>query len=347
MTIIESAQAQTPPSATASEMPIRVGEIMASHPAHHQLPHASEYAQGSAFIIDHCCPIDRAAIPITDLGFNRADAVYDVVTVSRGNFFRLEEHQQRFAESCERIRVNNPLNREQEAKLLHQLVALTGFKDAYVWWAVTRGKTPMDSSLRLKPEAFENRLYAYVLPYIFIANDDRRQSGLNVAVSRDYIRIPPNAVDPTAKNLNGLDFAMSLYEAGDRGADWAVVTDGEGHVVEAPGSNLFVIKNGVVSTPQSGCLQGVTRQSTLDLCNQVEVKTETRLVKTQELLDADEAFVTSSAGGIMPINSVDGKPLGGYEGPGPLTTRLHNLYWEKRWNGWDATPVNYDDLPSC
>jgi branched-chain amino acid aminotransferase len=59
------------------------------------------------------------------------------------------------------------------------------------------------------------------------------------------------------------------------------------------------------------------------------------------LREADEAFLTSTAGGIMPVNSVDGHILGGADGPGALTTKLHNLYWSKRWSGWLGTQVNY------
>ncbi|WP_207254704.1 MULTISPECIES: hypothetical protein [unclassified Pseudomonas] len=59
----------------------------------------------------------------------------------------------------------------------------------------------------------------------------------------------------------------------------------------------------------------------------------------EQLRNADEAFLTSTAGGIMPINTVDGKVLGGKAGPGELATKLHNLYWSKRWDGWLGTAV--------
>ena len=91
---------------------IRVGEIMLTHPAHERLPHESAYGLGTAFIADHFCPLIEATIPITDCGFMHADAVYDVVSVSRGSFFRLDQHQARFARACDAIRVRNPFGRE-------------------------------------------------------------------------------------------------------------------------------------------------------------------------------------------------------------------------------------------
>ena len=65
-------------------------------------------------------------------------------------------------------------------------------------------------------------------------------------------------------------------------------------------------------------------------------------VSADQLRNADEAFMTSTAGGIMPINSVDDVLLGGIQGPGPLTAQRHDLYWEKRWSGWFGTQVDYE-----
>ncbi len=285
--------------------------------------------------------MSEAAVPIRDSAFLHADAVYDVVSVSRGSFFRLQQHQDRFAKACEIIQVRNPFSRDQENTILHRLVALTGFRDAYVWWAVTRGQTPPRSRDYVNPEKFKNRFYAFAVPYVFLCDDEQRSRGIDLVVSERYIRIPPRAVDPHAKNFHWLDFMMSLFEAGQRGAEWSVLTDEAGYVVEAPGSNVFALKDGTIFTPESGCLEGITRQTALELCRELAVPCKVTKVHAEQLRQADEAFLTSTAGGIMPINRVDGELLGGQDGPGELTTRLHNLYWEKRWAGWDTTPVRY------
>ncbi|MBY6115579.1 aminotransferase class IV [Mameliella alba] len=320
---------------------IEAQHIMATDPRHARGGHAPDYEDGAAFIIDDYVPLSRAAVPITDLGFNRGDAVYDVVSVSRGMFFRLADHQERFAASCDRIRVTNPFSRAREAEILNHIVALTGRRDVYVWFGVTRGKTPMNSADRTNPAKFSNRYYAYVLPYIFIANDEMRARGANAIISRNYLRIPPKSVDPTAKNLHGLDFSQSLFEAGDAGAEWSILTDGQGNITEAPGSNLFLVKGDKLITPAEWCLLGITRKTALELGQEIGMSCEVRPVSVAETLAADEVFYTSSAGGIMPLNSIDGTLIGGVEGPGPITARLHNLYWEKRWAGWHGVPVDY------
>jgi len=321
---------------------IRAGEIMASHPEHERLPHDSNYAFGSAFIADHFCPILEAAIPIFDSGFMHADAVYDVVSVSHGSFFRLEQHQARFGRACDAIRVRNPFDREREAEILHELVARAGLRDAYVWWTVTRGIPPMGRNEMVDASAFDNRFYAFAIPFVFLFDDDQRARGVDLIVSRDRIRISPRAVDPRAKNFCWLDMQMALFEAGDRGAEWAVLTDEDGFLAEATGANIFAVMDGVVMTPDAGCLEGITRQSVFDLCSELGLTGKATRIRADELRSAEEVFMTTTAGSVMPVRSVDGELIGDRDGPGEISIRLHNLYWEKRWSGWDATPVRYE-----
>jgi branched-subunit amino acid aminotransferase/4-amino-4-deoxychorismate lyase len=324
---------------------IAVEEIMWSHPEHARRAHDPAYELGSAFVIDDFCPLTEAAVPIVDCGFMHADAVYDVVSVSRGAFFRLERHQARFARSCDAVRVRSPFNRDEEAEILHKLVALAGFRDSYVWWSVTRGQPPLGRSEMIDAKNFENRFYAFAAPFIFVADDAQRRRGLDLVVSRERIRISPRAVDPTAKNFHWLDMQMALFEAGDRGAEWAVLTDEAGWLTEAVGANVFAVVDGVVVTPDSGCLEGITRQSVFDLCGELGLSWKARPVHADELAGAQEVFITTTAGSVMPVRSVDGKLIAGHEGPGEVSVRLHNAYWEKRWEGWDATPVRYDLVP--
>ena len=116
----------------------------------------------------------------------------------------------------------------------------------------------------------------------------------------------------------------------------------DGYVSEASGENIFVVRDGVVYTPElTSCLEGITRRTTLELAAEIGLPAREEKVHADQLLAADEAFITSTAGGIMPVNSVDGIVFGGSDGPGELTARLHNLYWEKRWDGWLGTPVHY------
>ncbi|WP_447791968.1 aminotransferase class IV [Pseudomonas farris] len=319
---------------------IQAQHIMLNDPSHVRVAFEPKYEHGSAFINGTYVDLDHAAIPMSDLGFMQADAAYDVVSVSKGFLFRLEDHLERFENACAKFRLRNPYTRTETADILNNLVKQAGTKEAYVWWAVTRGHMP-DGSERKNPLAYDNCFYAFVVPYLFIADDEQRTRGIDLMVSQKYIRIPPESVDPTAKNFHWMDLKLALFEAGDNKADWSVLCDANGNLTEAPGSNIFLIKDGALYTPDSGCLEGITRKTTLELAKEIGMPIFVETVHVEQLRNADEAFLTSTAGGIMPVNTVDGKVLGGKAGPGELATKLHNLYWTKRWDGWLGTEVDY------
>ncbi len=316
---------------------IEAQKIITTDPRHERAPHAPEYENGSAFTQGTYRPIEQGVVPITDAGFIHADAAYDVVSASAGYMFRMKDHVKRFTASCQKFLLENPYSEQETVEILNNLVKLTGLKDAYIWWAVTRGELEGE---RTDP-VYTNKFYAFVTPYMFIHGDELRTRGAKVKISTEFLRIPKESVDPTAKNFHWMDMKLSIFEAMGSGAEWSVLTDADGNLTEAPGCNVFLIKDGVLKTPASGCLEGITRLTVFDLASELRLPVETSDIPAQELVDADEAFLTSTAGGIMPIAMVNERALGGSNGPGELTTRLHNLYWEKRWNGWLGEPIDY------
>jgi len=317
-------------------------KIMSSSDAHKRAKFAPEFEAGSAYVIDRYCPIGQAMVPITDTGFIHSDAAYDVVTSSKGYLFRFDEHLDRFEQSCRIFQLKNPFTRAETAEILIELLKLTGLKDAYIWWCVTRGDFPAGPN-KTSPDSYRNRFFAFVVSYRAMSDDAMRSRGIDVTVSQNFVRIPADSVDPRAKNFHWMDMKQAMFEAGSQGYDWSVLTDGNGHLTEAPGCNIFVLHGNTLATPDSGCLEGITRKSALELAQEVGLQTEVRAVTVDELVNANEAFLCSSAGGIMPINSVDGIVLGGSKGPGEVVTKLHNLYWEKRWSSWHGIAVDYEE----
>lgn len=323
---------------------IQVTEVMQSEPLGARLPHDKKYESGIAFVNGQTCARDEAMVPLFDMGFLQSDATYEVATVSRGRYFRLQDHFDRLARSCAAFRLRNPHTSEQMLEIFNRLLRSTGLRDASIWWCVTRGlPKPGVNSVRDRnnPEGFESRFYAAVYPYSSIVTQEKRNRGLDLLISERYIRIPVEAVDPTAKNFHWMDMKLSLFEARDQGKDWSVLTDASGYLTECAGANIFVIKDGELYTPDSGCLEGITRKTALELAEMLGVPTHVERVHADQLREADDAFITSSAGGIMPVNSVDGIVLGDVAGPKELAVRLHDLYWEKMWQGWKCSPVDY------
>jgi branched-chain amino acid aminotransferase len=292
-------------------------------------------ADGVAFIDGEYAPAHEARIPLFDLGFTRGDAVYDTVSVWKGRFFRLDDHVGRFLRSCAGARLSCPHPPDGLKRILAECVHRAGLEDAYVQMIVTRGE--FVSLTRRDPRLCRNRFVAFALPYIWIVPPERQEVGIDLAMV-DNRRTPAEAIDPRVKNFNWMDLQRGLFEALDRGADTAVLCTPTGHLAEGPGFNLFIVKDGTVWTPRGNVLEGITRQTVLDLAAELGIPAWPADLAPEALRMADEAFLSSTAGGIMPVARVDGQPLGSGR-PGPLTTRLRTLYWDKREAGWLGTPV--------
>lgn len=295
------------------------------------------FPPGIAWIDGRYVPMEQATIPVLDWGFLRSDATYDVVHVWQGRFFRLDRHLDRFQHSLGKLRMTLPVSRDELARILAECVRRSGLDDAYVEMILTRGVSPTFSR---DPRDAVNRLICFAIPFGWILRPEEREQGLAIAIS-DITRIPPGSVDPTVKNYHWLDLVMGMYEAYDRGARTVLLSDADGHVTEGPGFNIFAVQDGAVATPGQGVLHGITRQTAIDLCAEAGIAVSERPLAADRLRTADECFATSTAGGILPVTTIDGQPVAGGT-MGPVTRRLIELYWEKHTApGWS---VAVDDV---
>lgn len=293
---------------------------------------------GVAFADGVLKPIAEAKISILDFGFTRSDAVYDVGHVWQGRFFCLDDHLDRFFASLEKARMVLPHSRADVKQILLTCVQRSTLRDAYVAMICTRGLPPKGTR---DPRQCVNRFYAYAIPYIWIATPEQRLRGLHMIVS-SVPRTPPESVDPTIKNYSWRDMSKGLFEAFDGGGETVVLLDQAGHVNEGPGFNVFAVRRGAIITPPTGVLEGITRKIVLRLC--AEIGNPARLISmtAEELCTADEVFITSTAGGILPVTRINGRALGNGV-PGPLTKQLSDLYWAKHEHSDYCTPVDYAD----
>ena len=297
---------------------------MASGPDPETARPAPRFPPGTAYIDGGFCPIAEARISVLDWGLLRSDATYDVVHVWRRRFFRLDAHLDRFLASVAKLRLILPFDRAALAETLKECVRRAGLDDAYVEMICTRGFSPDFSR---DPRRADNRFIAFAIPFGWIADEAQRRRGLHLAIA-EVRRIPPQSVDPTVKNYHWLDLVAGLFEAYDRGAENVLLCDLEGNVTEGAGFNVFAVSAGRVTTPAAGVLEGITRRTVLELCSELGIPAGAGTLSAAALKGAEEVFVTSTAGGIMPVARIDGAPVG--EGkPGPMTGRLIELYWAK------------------
>jgi branched-subunit amino acid aminotransferase/4-amino-4-deoxychorismate lyase len=254
----------------------------------------------------------------------RSDLTYDVVGVWGGRFFRLDDHLARLERGCKLIRLTPPASREQLREILFGVVSRSGLREAYVEAVITRG---VPAAGERDPRMLTPRLYAYAIPYVWIVRPELQERGTDVVVVRDTRRIPADAVDPRVKNFHWGDLVRGLFEAYDRGATLPLLTDGEGRVTEGPGFNVFAFTDGRLYTPSHGVLEGITRMTVAEIAGALGHEVVIAEVPVELLYEADELFLTSTAGGVMPAATLDGRPVGdGVQGP--LTKAISDRYWE-------------------
>lgn len=302
------------------------------------LPADPASARGIAYVEGRFVPLAEAAVRMLDRGFVRSDATYDVVHVWKRRFFRLDDHLDRFERSVAGLRMTLPLPRAEIAGILHACVRMAGLDDAYVQMTLSRGVPPPGTR---DPALCANRFSAFAQPFVWIANEAQRRDGLSMIVAETQ-RIPPEAVDPRIKNFHWLDLTMGIFEAQDRGADVPCLPDRDGNVTEGPGFNVFALRGRTLVTPDRGMFEGMTRRSVIELAPELQLAVEERPLPARELARADEIFVTSTAGGIMPVTRLDGAAVGDGT-PGKVTRAMHDLYWRRHDEGWLATPVDYGE----
>lgn len=297
------------------------------------------FAKGVAWVDGELVPLHEARIPILDQGFMHSDLTYDVPSVWDGRFFRLDEHIARLEASCDKLRLKLPLPREEVKRTLVEMVAKTGIRDAFVEIIVTRGLKGVRGT---DPKDILNRIYMFIQPYVWVMEPEVQPVGGDAIIARTVRRVPPGSMDPTVKNLQWGDLTRGLFEAADRGATYPFLTDGDTNLTEGSGFNIVIVKDGVLYTPQRGVLEGISRKSVIDVAriNGLEIRVE--LVPVQKVYDADEIFMCTTAGGIMPITTLDGRAVNGGK-LGPITKKIWDGYWALHYEDAYSFEIDYKD----
>lgn len=296
------------------------------------------FAKGVAWVAGELVPLHEAKIPLMDQGFLHSDLTYDVPSVWAGLFFRLEDHLERLSLSCTKIRLCLPLSKEEIKQILLEMVSKSGIKDAFVELIVTRGFKGVRES---KPEDIKPNLYMFIMPYIWVQEPKMQFAGTGSAIiARTVRRIPPGSFDPTVKNLQWGDLTRAMFEAQDRGATYPFLTDGDANLTEGSGFNICLMKDGVIYTPDRGVLKGITRKSVIDVASKNGIEVRVEVVPVELVYKADEIFMCTTTGGIMPITSLDGQPV--KDGKiGPITKKIWDGYWDMHVDPAYAIKVDY------
>jgi len=265
-------------------------------------------------------PESRASIGVLDHGLLYGDGVFDTVVAWKGNLFRFDDHAERLFRSMRMVALSPEFSRSDLLEWTREAVRRNGLKTAYIKWIVSRGSnnTPLMDPKGCKPHPI-----ILVRPYIerFSAKSEAGISLKTVAIRRT----PNQCLDARIKSLNYLNLILAKIEAKSASADEALMLDTNGNICEAPGYNIFVVSGRRLFTPKTDILEGITRDSVFKIARAAGYTAEAGNIGLYDAYTADEIFLTSTAGGLIPVARLDGRDIGAAV-PGPVFKEFSSAY---------------------
>ena len=276
-------------------------------------------------------PESEVVIPFRDQGFLRGDAVFDMTRSFNGNAFRIEEHVARLYRSLKYLDIDPGLSPAEMAGISEDVLArnrhLLGPGEDY-WLAqrISRGVSPVPGD---NWDHYGPNIIVDCVPLPLRERAKHFRDGIDV-VTPSLRRTPPDALSPRAKMHQYLNLVLADREVKSQNADaWAVLLDVNGNLAEGQGSNIFLVRDGRLTTPSERfVLPGVSRQATIELAHELQIPFEEKDVDLYDAYTADECFLTSTSLCICGVRSLNGRTFGTGRVPGPITQRLIDAYKE-------------------
>jgi branched-chain amino acid aminotransferase len=264
----------------------------------------------------------EASVSVFDHGFLYGDGVFEGIRVYDGTIFRLRQHIERLYQSAQCLMLTIPMTPEAMGDAIVETVRRRALPSQYIRVVVSRGA----GDLGLDPRLCPTPSVIIIADTIALYPEQFYTDGLEL-VTVATRRSPSWALDPRIKSLNYLNNIMAKIEAQQAGAAEAVMLNAEGYVAECTADNLFVMRQGRLATPcvSAGALQGVTRDSVLEIAAQVGLETDEAFLTRYDLYTAEECFMTGTGAEIVPVVRIDGRQIGAGT-PGPVTAQLRAAF---------------------
>lgn len=274
-----------------------------------------------AWVDGEMVPEDGARVSVMDRGFTLGDGVFETVRAVGGRVFRLEEHLSRLELSAKTIGLEVPVDRADLGNAIGSVLGANGLPDALVRVTVSRGI----ASRGLMPPDMPSPTVVIVATVFDGRRRAAHERGYRVVISS--IRRNEHSPLSRIKSCNYLDSLLARMEAATQGVDDALLLNTAGNLACASSSNVFVVSDGALLTPdlESGVLDGVTRRAVLEIAEGSRIPCEQRAIAVDELGLAEEVFVTNTALGVMPVVEIGGEWIGGGR-PGPVCRLLGARY---------------------
>tara|TARA_B100000965_G_scaffold401009_1_gene423953 strand:- start:183 stop:1073 length:891 start_codon:yes stop_codon:yes gene_type:complete len=241
------------------------------------------------------------------------------------SIFRLQEHTDRLFDSAHILGISIPFTKDELNEAQIDVFRKNELEEGYLRPMVFLGSEAL--GIRAKDLSVHVSIAAW--PWPDYMDPDSREKGIKVRTS-SYTRHHVNITMCKAKsNGNYTNSILALHEALDSGCDEALLLDNEGYVAEGSGENIFVIKDGVLHTPElTSCLSGITRATVFRLAEELNLQILERRITRDEVYIADEAFFTGTAAEVLPIQSLDGRKIGS-GARGTITEKIQKAYFDQ------------------
>ena len=264
---------------------------------------------------------EEARISVDDRGLLFGDGLFETMRSYGGKVFRMDRHLRRLFDSLETVRICLPYDTKEIEEAVYATIRANHLPDAYVRLTITRGVGVRGIDPPENPCPTIVIVARELIPY----SAHLYHAGMKVGIARNARSLPSPL--SRLKSLNFLGNILARIEARERGMDEAILLNSKGFVSEGTVSNVFLVREGILTTPdeESGILPGITRETILDMAREKRIGLEERLVNTAELFEAEEIFLTNTLMEIMPVSELDGVRVG-KDIPGALTCTFMDGY---------------------
>lgn len=262
---------------------------------------------------------ENAKISVFDHGLLYGDGVFEGIRSYNCLVFKLDEHIDRLYESAHTIMLKIPLAKKELAKAVIATLKANALRDAYIRLIVTRGQ----GDLGLDPrKCTGNSSIIIIVDKIKLYPEKLYKKGMEI-ITVATTRNSHETLNPQIKCLNYLNNILAKIEAVHLGYEEALMLNDSGYVAECTGDNVFIVSKGELYTPPEcmGALRGVTRDTVLDIANELQIPKHEHVFSRHEVYIADECFLTGTAAEIIPVVKVDGRVIGSGK-PGKMTLNL-------------------------
>ena len=270
-------------------------------------------------------PRPEAKVSVFDAGFLLGDGVWESFRLHNGTIVFADEHIDRLFRGAESISMDIGRTREQILDEVNRVIEANDMHDGvHVRLVVTRGLKPTPYQA---PWVISSQSTLVIMPEYKIANEQRAVEGIRL-VTVDVRRGEQNVQDPRVNSLSKHNCIAACVNAAAKGGEEGLMLDPAGNVATCNSTHFFIVRDGEVWTSTGEhCLDGITRRKVLDLCLANGIPAYERDFTTNEVSTADEAFVTGTFAGLIPVVEFDSEPMSQGQ-RGPMCERLQSLYTE-------------------